>query len=87
MNVTGYARDIEVKPSFDTNVIAYYRNHENKSMMPFAIERLFTNSGRIIYVNSQGYFEAVYNNPKKILLPSVIFRKYSIQNPPINQNR
>ena len=54
-----------VKPSFDTNVIAYYRNHENKSMMPFAIERHFTNSGRIIYVNSQGYFEAVYNNPKK----------------------
>ena len=65
LNVTGYARDIEVKPSFDTNVIAYYRNHENKSMMPFAIERHFTNSGRIIYVNSQGYFEAVYNNPKK----------------------
>ena len=34
-------------------------------MMPFAIERHFTNSGRIIYINSQGYFEAVYNNPKK----------------------
>ena len=65
LNIPGSTRDIEVKPSFDTNVIAYYSNHENKSMVPFAIERLFTNSGRIIYINSQGYFEAVYNNPKK----------------------
>ena len=38
---------------------------QNKLMKPFAIEKHFTNSGRIIYINSEGYFNAIYNNPKK----------------------
>jgi hypothetical protein len=65
LNVSGFARDIDIKPSSDTNGIAYYRNDQNKLMKPFAIEKHFTNSGRIIYINSEGYFNAIYNNPKE----------------------
>jgi hypothetical protein len=65
LNVSGYTRDIDIKPSSDTNITAYYRNSENKLMKPFAIEKHFTNSGRIIYINSEGYFKAINDDPKK----------------------
>jgi hypothetical protein len=81
LNVSGFARDIDIKPSSDTNVIAYYRNDQNKTMKPFAIEKHFTNSGRIIYINSEGYFNAIYNNPKKFFASLANFSDLFDSNP------
>jgi hypothetical protein len=81
LNVSGLARDIDIKPSSDTNIIAYYRNQENKTMKPFAIEKHFTNSGRIIYINSEGYFKAIYNNPKKYFASLAHFSDLFDSNP------
>jgi hypothetical protein len=81
LNVSGFARDIDIKPSSDTKVIAYYRNDQNKLMKPFAIEKHFTNSGRIIYINSEGYFNAIYNNPKKYFASLAHFSDLFDSNP------
>ncbi len=65
INVTGTAIDFAIKPSNDTNTIAYYSKSGSKEIKPFAIEKTMNNSGRIIYILADKYFDAIYNNPKK----------------------
>jgi hypothetical protein len=84
LNVSGFARDIDIKPSTDTNITAYYRNNENKLIKPFAIEKHFTNSGRIIYINSEGYFKAIYDDPKKYFASLAQFSDVFDSNPVIS---
>jgi len=65
LNVSGTLKHIEVKPSSDLNVIASYRNNDDKAVVPFAIEKHISDKGRIIYINSPGYFDAIIDNPAK----------------------
>lgn len=65
MNVSGTANSIAINPSNNTKIIAYYTNSGSKEIKPFAIERNLNNSGRIIYIIADGYFDAIYHNPKK----------------------
>jgi hypothetical protein len=64
-NVSSTANGIAIKPSNDTNIIAYYTNNGSKEIKPFAIEKNLDNNGRIIYIIADGYFDAIYDNPKK----------------------
>ncbi|HZL22736.1 MAG TPA: hypothetical protein VFC05_05395, partial [Nitrososphaeraceae archaeon] len=68
LNVSGMVRNVELKPSSDVNVIASYRNKENKAIAPFAIEKTFDSNGRIIFINNNAYFDAINQNPKKYFL-------------------
>jgi len=65
INVTGTINHVNVGPSVNTSVVASYINVDNKSIVPFAIEKNMSDKGRIIYINSHGYFDAISNNPKK----------------------
>jgi hypothetical protein len=65
LKVAGFVKSADVKPSSDIKVIATYRNENNKAIAPFAIEKRFTNSGKIILINDNGYFNAIYANPRK----------------------
>ena len=65
INVTGTLNHVNVGPSVNTSVVASYINVDNKSIVPFAIEKNMSDKGRIIYINSHGYFDAISNNPKK----------------------
>jgi hypothetical protein len=64
IGVSGSARVIDSK-SLNATVKSYYINHDKK-VTPFAIERKYGSAGgEIIFVNSGGYFEAVYNSPQQ----------------------
>ena len=65
LNISSVDSNLEIKPTQDANVIAEYRDVETKLGQPFAIEKNLTNNGRIIYVNAKGYFDSIYNEPKK----------------------
>jgi len=68
LNVSGMLQDIEVKPASDLNVIASYRNNDDKAVVPFVIEKHVSDKGRIIYINSPGYFDAIFDNPAKYFM-------------------
>lgn len=65
LNISGFVRSIKINESSDMNIVASYFNEETKVSTPFAIEKNLTNNGRIIYVNAKGYFDALYENPRK----------------------
>ncbi len=75
LNVSGMVRNVELKPSFDVNVIASYRDKDNKLIAPFAIEKTFDSNGRIIFINNNAYFDAINQNPKKYFLSLSNFSK------------
>jgi len=75
LNVSGMVRNVELKPSFDANVIASYRDKDNKLIAPFAIEKTFDSSGRIIFINNNAYFDAINQNPRKYFLSLSNFSK------------
>ena len=54
--------------SADAEVMTTYRDKQDKIIAPFAIEKHFSNGGRIILINSEGYFNSLSNSPKKYFL-------------------
>jgi hypothetical protein len=65
VNVTGSVNRFEMQPRSDVNVIAAYKNKNNQSIAPFAIEKTFPNHGRIIFINARGYFDAISASPRQ----------------------
>jgi hypothetical protein len=68
LNVSGRIKSFEIPPSPDVKVIASYRNMNNNVIAPFAIEKHFPGTGRIILINDKGYFDSINNNPEKNFL-------------------
>jgi hypothetical protein len=68
ITVSGLVKRVEMNHSADSEVIATYRDKQDKIIAPFAIEKHFSNGGRIILVNSEGYFNSLSNSPKKYFL-------------------
>jgi hypothetical protein len=68
ITVSGLVRTFEMNHSADTDVIATYRDKQDKIIAPFAIEKHFSNGGRIILINSEGYINSLTNSPKKYFL-------------------
>jgi len=68
INISGFVKPIYVMPSPGIDVIASYRNNKNESVAPFIIEKSFTNGGKLILVNSRGYFDSVSKTPTKYFL-------------------
>jgi hypothetical protein len=65
VNVPGVVKKFEVKSIPDVNLIAIYRNSNNQTIAPFALEKKFFNGGKIILINAGGYFNAISNSPTK----------------------
>ena len=72
LNVSGIVHEFSFKPISNVKVLASYRNINNTDIAPFVIEKTH-GKGRIIYVNSFGYFDAIHANPKKNFLSLVKF--------------
>ena len=68
ITVSGLVRRVEMNNSADADVIASYRDKQDKIIAPFAVEKHFSNGGRIILVNSEGYFNSLSKLPKKYFL-------------------
>ena len=68
ITVSGLVRRVEMNHSADAEVIATYRDKQDKIIAPFAIEKHFSNGGRIILVNSEAYFNSLSKSPKKYFL-------------------
>ena len=75
LNVSGEIKSAEYKPLADTNLVASYINQDNKSVAPFVMEKIFPNNGKIIFINTKGYFDAIRNNPKEYFLSLSNFSK------------
>jgi hypothetical protein len=67
VKVTGLVNRFELQPSSDVNVIATYKNKNNQTIAPFAIQKTFPNNGKIVYVNAGGYFNAISGSPRQYL--------------------
>ena len=59
ITVSGLVKKVEMNISADADVIATYRDKQDKIIAPFAIEKHFSNGGKIILVNSEGYFNSL----------------------------
>jgi hypothetical protein len=68
LNVSGRIKSFEIPPSPDVKVIASYRNMNNNVIAPFAIEKHFPGTGRIILINDKWYFDSINSNPGKNFL-------------------
>lgn len=75
IKVSGMVKNIRLKPSSDTVVTASYVDKNNNTVAPLTIERHFPNGGKIILINSKGYFDAIYNKPTKYFLSLKDFAK------------
>jgi hypothetical protein len=64
--ISGSATGIDLK-SVNATAKSYYMNN-GKEVAPFALERKFGSAGgEIIFVNSAGYFDAVFKSPEQFL--------------------
>jgi hypothetical protein len=82
--VSGSARTIDLEHANATAISYYMLN--GKKVAPFALERKFGSSGgEIIFVNSYGYYDALFKTPERLFMtlghiPSVLglnFANYS----------
>jgi hypothetical protein len=65
INVKGLVNQFEMQPSSDLKVIATYKNNDNQTIAPFAIEKRFPDNGRIVFINAAGYFDAISAAPRQ----------------------
>jgi hypothetical protein len=63
LNISGLVKRVDIIPSPNVNIVSTYRDKENRVVAPFAIEKHFSNGGRIVLVNSEGYFKALSKLP------------------------
>lgn len=68
LNVPGLVNKIEMKSYSDTNVLASYQNKNNRTIAPFVVEKNFSNGGKIVLINAEGYFNTISNSPRKYFL-------------------
>jgi hypothetical protein len=68
LNVSGSLKSIELRGSTGSKILASYRNSDNQTVAPFALEKPIADKGRIIYVNGFGYFGAISTHPQKYFL-------------------
>lgn len=64
LDVSGLVKRVDMESAADKNIIASYVDHTNHTVAPFAIEKYFSNGGRIVLVNAEGYFNAVSKSPR-----------------------
>jgi hypothetical protein len=65
--VSGSARTIDLEHA-NATAISYYM-HNGKEVAPFALERKFGSAGgQIIFVNSNGYYDALFKSPEHFFL-------------------
>jgi hypothetical protein len=65
LGLYGFVNRLELNDSQDINVISTYRDKSNRIIAPFAVEKQFSNGGKILLVNSQGYFNALSKEPRQ----------------------
>jgi hypothetical protein len=68
---SGIVNPVHLLPSSDVNIIASYMNESNQPIVPFAIEKNFSNGGSIVFVNAKGYFSEISKSPRKYF-PSLL---------------
>jgi len=68
---SGRVNPVHLPPSPDVNIIASYVNVSNQPIVPFAIEKHFSNGGSIVFVNAKGYFSEISKSPEKYF-PSLL---------------
>jgi len=64
LDVSGLVKRVDMESAADKNVIASYVDLTNHTIAPFAIEKYFSNGGRIVLVNAEGYFNAISKYPR-----------------------
>jgi hypothetical protein len=68
---SGIVNPVHLPPSPDVNIIASYMNEANQPIVPFAMEKNFSNGGSIVFVNAKGYFSEISKSPRKYF-PSLL---------------
>jgi hypothetical protein len=63
INVPGLVKKINMKSVPDTKEIASYRDNNNQTVAPFAIEKTFLTGGKIVLINADGYFQTISKSP------------------------
>jgi len=65
INVPGRVNRTNAVTLPDVQVIASYRNYKNESIAPFILEKTFPTGGKILLLNSEGYFNTLSNFPRQ----------------------
>ena len=64
LDVSGLVKRVDMESAADKNVIASYVDLTNHTLSPFAVEKYFSNGGKIVLVNAEGYFNAISKYPR-----------------------
>jgi len=65
VNASGLVHRLNMTSLPNTEILAWYRNSKNETIAPFIIEKNFTNGGKIILLNSRGYFDSITKSPTR----------------------
>jgi hypothetical protein len=68
ISVSGLVKKVSLYDSPDVEIISAYRDKENRMVAPLAIEKHFTNGGKIVLVNNEAYFKALSKSPEQYFL-------------------
>ncbi|HKX20366.1 MAG TPA: hypothetical protein VJM74_01710, partial [Nitrososphaeraceae archaeon] len=65
---SGLVNRINMTSQQNIDTVASYRNSKNESISPFILQKNFSHGGKIILLNSKGYFDSISNSPTKYFL-------------------
>ena len=63
LNISGLVKSVQMRPSPNTNVIASYRDSNDRILAPFIMEKIFPNGGRLLLINAGDYFNSIFDSP------------------------
>ena len=59
INISGKARVLKIPLENDLKIVSFYSDKLNKRITPFSIEKTFPDGGKIIFINSAGFFYSI----------------------------
>ncbi len=68
LNVSGMVKGVDMASIPGVHLVASYRNDKNETIAPFIIEKDFSTGGKVIFLNSRGYFDSISNSPIEYFL-------------------
>jgi hypothetical protein len=68
INVPGKVRGIKFPHEEQLKIVSFYSNKFNKTIVPFGIEKTFPSGGKIVFINSAGFFDSIKSHKNDILM-------------------
>jgi hypothetical protein len=70
INAPGKVRSINFPHEDKLKIVSFYSDKFNKTIAPFGIKKMFPSGGKIVFINSAGFFDSIKSYKNDILMLS-----------------